>query len=133
MIEVTLPNPAIYAAMGEDNIIAMVRAVYRNLAKSSIAEMFPSNEADLMAAADKSALFWITACGGPPLYQQKFGHPRMRARHLPFVITEARRQAWVEAWKPVLAVAPEQFNMPIEHRASFLAYIESFSTWMVNS
>jgi len=34
--------------------------------------------------------------GGPQLYVEKYGHPRMRARHMPFAIGEAERDAWLQ-------------------------------------
>jgi hemoglobin len=33
--------------------------------------------------------------GGPKLYSQERGHPRMRMRHMPFKIGEAERDAWM--------------------------------------
>ena len=33
--------------------------------------------------------------GGPQLYVEKFGHPRLRQRHLPFTIGEAERDQWM--------------------------------------
>jgi len=33
--------------------------------------------------------------GGPQLYVEKYGHPRLRARHMPFAIGEAERDAWL--------------------------------------
>lgn len=33
--------------------------------------------------------------GGPNLYESKYGHPRMRGRHMPFAIGEAERDAWL--------------------------------------
>jgi hemoglobin len=33
--------------------------------------------------------------GGPPIYIQKRGHPRLRARHLPFPIDDAARDQWM--------------------------------------
>jgi hemoglobin len=33
--------------------------------------------------------------GGPPAYTQERGHPRLRARHLPFSIGDAERDAWM--------------------------------------
>jgi len=133
MRPVTMPSPAIYAAMGEEKLRNMIRAVYCNLGQSAIASMFPADEAGLMAAADKSALFWITACGGPPLYEETYGPPHMRARHLPFTITEEARRAWLVAWEPVLAVATAEYDMPAEHLAGFRDYLVSFSAWMVNT
>jgi hemoglobin len=51
--------------------------------------------ADLQGSRDK--LFWFLCgwLGGPDLYIQRFGHPRLRARHLPyyFVPIKCLRQA----------------------------------------
>lgn len=48
--------------------------------------------------------------GGPPLYSQERGHPRLRMRHLGFKIGEAERDAWLAcmrgALEEVIADAP---------------------------
>lgn len=33
--------------------------------------------------------------GGPALFEQKYGHPRLRARHLPFEVNEQMREEWM--------------------------------------
>ena len=33
--------------------------------------------------------------GGPPLYTERYGHPRLRARHLPFAIGVQERDQWL--------------------------------------
>ncbi len=33
--------------------------------------------------------------GGPPLYETKYGHPRLRARHMPFAIGVRERDQWL--------------------------------------
>lgn len=33
--------------------------------------------------------------GGPPLYEAQYGHPRLRARHLPFEVTEQMVEQWL--------------------------------------
>ncbi len=49
----------------------------------------------LDTARDK--LFWFLCgwLGGPDHYISRFGHPRLRARHLPFRIGIAERDEWV--------------------------------------
>ncbi len=51
--------------------------------------------ADLSGSSDKLFKFLSGWLGGPPLYVQEYGHPFLRARHLPFVIGEAERDAWM--------------------------------------
>ena len=33
--------------------------------------------------------------GGPPLFEKKYGHPRLRARHLPFAVDQKLRDQWM--------------------------------------
>ncbi|MDH4062373.1 MAG: group II truncated hemoglobin [Aquincola sp.] len=46
-------------------------------------------------ARDKLHWFLCGWLGGPDLYVQRFGHPRLRARHLPFAIGIAERDQWM--------------------------------------
>jgi hemoglobin len=45
----------------------------------------------------RNKLFWFLSgwSGGPPMYIERFGHPRLRARHLPFSIGESERDQWL--------------------------------------
>jgi len=46
-------------------------------------------------ARERLYLFLCGYFGGPDYYVQRFGHPRLRARHLPFPIGERERDQWV--------------------------------------
>lgn len=124
---------AVYGVMGEENIVAFTRAFYRRLAASSIAGMFPRGERNLMAAADKSAALNVFLMGGPHLYQQRHGPPRLRMRHMPFEIDEAGRQEWLRCFRDTLAEAPALFAMPAEHVGAVEKFYTDFSGWMVNT
>jgi len=127
------PSPAIFAALGAEGIRDLLRQVYERIGESSIAPLFPSEPEALQAAADKSSLFFVGICGGPPLYEQKYGPPRMRLRHQPFAITAEARIVWLGCWEEVLKTAPETVGFPPEHLATFQEYLTTFSLWMVNS
>jgi hemoglobin len=45
----------------------------------------------------RDKLFWFLCgwLGGPPLYEERFGHPRLRARHMPYSIGIAERDQWM--------------------------------------
>ena len=45
----------------------------------------------------RQKLFWFLCgwMGGPDYFQERFGHPRLRARHLPFSIGIKERDQWV--------------------------------------
>ncbi len=49
----------------------------------------------LDGSREKLYMFLSGWLGGPGLYIEKYGHPRLRARHLPFAIGEAERDAWM--------------------------------------
>jgi hemoglobin len=50
----------------------------------------------LRMSREKLFLFLSGWLGGPDLYLQKYGHPRLRARHLPFSIGIEERDQWME-------------------------------------
>jgi len=50
---------------------------------------------DLSQAREKLTLFLSGWLGGPQLYTERFGHPMLRARHLPFSIGVAERDLWL--------------------------------------
>ncbi len=131
---VELPSSAVYAAMGEAAIFAMLEEVYDEFAASPLLRgMFPQQPEPLRDAAHKSGAFYVNILGGPPLYHQRYGNPAMRARHMPFLIDEAARQEWLRCFFVVLDHAPERYGFPSEHLPGFRAFLDGFSAWMVNT
>ena len=59
--------------------------------------------ADLAGSREKLYLFLSGWLGGPQLYAEKFGHPMLRARHLPFAIGLAERDAWLACMKQAMS------------------------------
>jgi len=51
--------------------------------------------ADVTNSRDKLYMFLSGWLGGPDLFVEKFGHPRLRGRHMPFEIGVAERDQWV--------------------------------------
>ena len=123
------PSHAIYGMMGEENIFAMMSDFYKELEKSEVRPLFPAN---MEEASKKSAAFFVTLLGGPPLYFEKYGSPRMRARHLPFEIDERARQVWLACFEKTLEGADVKYRFPLEHLQGFKNFLTSFSAWMVN-
>ena len=66
----------------------------------------------LEGSREKLYLFLTGWTGGPPLYVQRHGHPMLRARHLPFPIGAAERDAWVWCMDHAL----DEHEMPAELR-----------------
>jgi hemoglobin len=49
----------------------------------------------LRGSREKLFLFLSGWLGGPDLYVQKYGHPRLRMRHMPFAIGRRERDQWM--------------------------------------
>lgn len=57
----------------------------------------------LRVSRDKLFLFLSGWLGGPDLYVQRYGHPMLRRRHLPFAIGQAERDQWMHCMRRALA------------------------------
>ncbi|GAA0518044.1 globin [Deinococcus depolymerans] len=95
---------SLYDRIGPEALAALVTRFYGLVALDPrLAPIFP---ADLTLTAEKQLAFLTGFLGGPPLYHQRFGHPRLRARHLPFPITPERAQAWLACMNAALRDTP---------------------------
>lgn len=95
------PNTTLYERMGGAKTIRrIVEAFYPRVQQEPLlAPLFPENIEQVM---EKQRLFLTQFFGGPPLYSQVHGHPRLRARHLPFPITPERAEAWLRCMSEAL-------------------------------
>lgn len=50
---------------------------------------------DLKESGEKLKFFLSGWLGGPQLYFEKYGHPRLRMRHFPFAIGEKEAEQWL--------------------------------------
>ena len=126
--QVERPNPAIYEAMGQDNIFRLCEDFYAELEHSDIRPMFPE---DMVEASQKQAKYFVFLLGGPPLFQNEYGHPRLRGRHMPFPIDEKARQTWLDCFTKTLGKG-ERYDFPEEYLPELLLFLDEFSKWMVN-
>ncbi len=74
------------------------------------------------------ALFLAQYWGGPGTYSELRGHPRLRARHLPFAIGDAERDAWVAH----MTAAVEAAEADDATKDEFLAYVADAATFLIN-
>ena len=91
------PDRTPYDALGGDAAVRnLVDAFYDRMENDpAFAAIRSLHQSDLTAARQKLYEFLSGWLGGPPLYIQKHGHPRLRARHMPFAIAEAQRDQWL--------------------------------------
>ncbi|MFD1929142.1 globin [Sporosarcina siberiensis] len=65
-------------------------------------DLIPIFPDDLTETARKQKQFQTQYLGGPNLFSQEHGHPMMKARHMPFVITPTRAEAWLSCMKEAM-------------------------------
>lgn len=91
------PNVTPYKMIGgEHQVRALIDKFYDLM--DSVPEYYVIRKLhapDLSGAREKLYRFLTGWLGGPPLYADKYGHPMLRARHLPFAIGIAERDAWI--------------------------------------
>jgi len=83
--------------------------------------------ADLHGAEAKLFKFLSGWLGGPNLYWQEFGHPRLRMRHLPFSIGTAERDQWLTCMR--MAMDSEISDEDLRQRL-FAAFVQTANHMM---
>ncbi|HXH04317.1 MAG TPA: group II truncated hemoglobin [Candidatus Competibacteraceae bacterium] len=79
----------------------------------------------LAGSRDKLYEFLCGWLGGPQLYIERHGHPRLRARHLPFPIGAAERDQWLTCmYRALDELAPDDPLLRQQLRQSFFMTAE---------
>jgi hemoglobin len=78
----------------------------------------------------RDKLFWFLSgwTGGPSLYIERFGHPRLRARHLPFAIASSERDQWLRC----MALAMQDIGLPQALQERLMQSFYQTADWMRN-
>jgi hemoglobin len=84
--------------------------------------------ASLKASREKLYLYLTGWTGGPQVYVEKYGHPRLRARHLPFHISSRERDEWLWCMDRALDEQP----MPDELRGFLREKLHALADHMRN-
>ena len=89
---------------GESGVRALVDRFYDLMdLEPGFAVLRALHPADLGASRDKLHWFLCGWLGGPAHYESRFGHPRLRARHLPYSIGIAERDQWMSCMMQAMA------------------------------
>lgn len=89
--------PSTYELIGGDEGVKKLATLFYDYMETlpeaeTIRDLHPK---DLRSAREKFFMFLSGWMGGPDRYIAAFGHPRLRARHLPFPIGETERDQWL--------------------------------------
>ena len=118
------PPQSFYDAVGgEPTFRRLVRRFYALVAVDEILRpLYP--EADLGAAEERLRLYLIEHWGGPAAYTQLRGPARLAARHMPFRVTRAHRDAWLRAMR----IAVDEAGLAPAHRDRVWGHLETVAS-----
>jgi hemoglobin len=117
----------VYPVIGSEGFERLVAAFYRQVPDDDVlGPMYPAD--DLPGAEQRLRDFLIYRFGGPPLYIEQRGHPRLRMRHAPFPIGQGARDRWVELMNLALAEA----KFPGEVQQLLQQFFAAMATFMIN-
>ncbi|MEW8625129.1 MAG: group II truncated hemoglobin [Candidatus Thiodiazotropha sp.] len=88
---------------GEKSVRELVDRFYDLMdAQDDVTELRQLHAKSLKVSREKLFLFLSGWLGGPSLYTEKYGHPRLRARHLPFSIGIEERDQWMQCMQTAM-------------------------------
>ncbi len=90
-------SETLYSRLGGETVLRQfVKQLYAFMDEApEVAPVRQMHSADLSYAADRLFMFLSGMLGGPPLYMEAFGHPRLRRKHLSFSIGDEERDQWL--------------------------------------
>ena len=123
-------NVTPYAILGGDaGVRALVERFYDLMDLEPVyADVRAVHAATLDHAREKLYLFLSGWLGGPQLYVERHGHPRLRARHLAFPIATRERDQWLAC----MARALDDTGCPAELRPRLMEAFFQTADWMRN-
>jgi hemoglobin len=82
------------------------------------------HQADLSGAEQKLYLYLTGWLGGPQLYVEKYGHPRLRSRHLPFPIGTDEAEQWMLCMRQAMSevIDDDALRASLDKALNDLAY-----------
>ena len=98
---------------GEEPLRKLVKSFYHHMDTLSEARTVRDMHAENLASAEEKLFMFLSGwTGGPSLFIEKYGHPRLRMRHMPFAIDEAARDQWMLCMQHALneVVADEELR-----------------------
>ena len=115
---------------GEPRVRALVDRFYDLMdIEPGYRELRAAHGSLLDDARDK--LFWFLCgwLGGPSYYEDRFGHPRLRMRHMPFAIGIRERDQWLACMDQAMGETGVPEDLRVRLRESFFRTAD----WMRNT
>ena len=122
-----MTDEQVYDAVGEDGFARLVRAFYAQVPGDDVlGRLYPPH--DLEGAEQRLRDFLVGRFGGPQRYMEQRGHPRLRARHMPFAVNAAARERWLQ----LMGNALDEARLPPDADALLREFFLSVSEMLIN-
>ena len=82
---------------------------------------------DIKESGEKLKAFLLGWTGGPQLYLEKYGHPRLRMRHFPFKIGPREGEQWLYCMKKALEKSSIEASAEMELMTAFTQIVKMIS------
>jgi hemoglobin len=106
---------------GEAKVRALVQRFYQLMDELPEAHgVRKMHGADLKTSEEKLFMFLSGWLGGPQLFVEKFGHPILRQRHMPFAIGKAERDQWLLCMGQALEDVVDDEQLRNELKVAFI-------------
>lgn len=113
-------NPHYQLLGGEAALKTLVTRFYQLMDELPEARAIRAMHPDDLTQAKEKLFFFLSGwLGGPPLYAERFGQPRLRRAHLPFPIDESARDAWMLCMTQALAEQVHDAGLRVQLIDSF--------------
>jgi hemoglobin len=128
-IEGTVDGATFYDAVGgHETFRRLIAGFYARVETDPVLRpLYP--EEDLQPAAERLRMFLEQYWGGPRTYSEVRGHPRLRARHVPFRVDEAARVAWLANMRAAL----DEIGLHPEADRVLWDYLKTAAQMLVNT
>ena len=114
---------------GEQAILSLVERFYFYMDTLPEAQgIRATHQHNLASAKAKLYKFLSGWLGGPNLFIEEFGHPMLRARHLPFAIGESERDQWMLCMNKALV----ELAMDSQLKSTIQNALQQLATHMIN-
>ncbi|MDA1141627.1 MAG: globin [Planctomycetota bacterium] len=117
----------IYSIIGQDGFYRLLEAFYGRVRSDLvIGPMYPDQ--DWAGSEKRLRDFLIYRFGGPAIYIEERGHPRLRMRHMPFPIGTAARDRWLK----LMGEAMLETELPEAVREHLSGFFDQTADFMRN-
>jgi hemoglobin len=123
-----LPEESAYERWGgEPFFTTLIERFYAGVSADPLLRpMYPD---DLTESKAHLAMFLMQYWGGPRHYSDQRGHPRLRMRHVPFVIGRAEADAWLRHMTDAVRAA----GMEADDERELLDYLTMAAGSLINA